>query len=189
MEREIHDDCGHTACKCCTTRLASCTTLNNTRVVCTNNCTFYQRSLGTCTENCTTYDDNVGTCVDYRMCTNPLEQQCCVEPGCVCCDRCSAQPFCDDGYGVCRERCGREERHLHRGCKESGCKCCTSRLATCRNVASCPGECRDRRLCFQPIANYTCDGPDCMCCDTCSEESSVTTAMEDADCLAFPRSV
>ncbi|KAK8719244.1 hypothetical protein OTU49_014157, partial [Cherax quadricarinatus] len=99
-------DCGHTACKCCTTRLAKCSTIMNKQDFCVNNCTSLERSLGTCKENRS--DRSHGICVDFRKCSDPLEHQCCSESDCVCCNKCNAQPFCDDGHGVCKERCATE---------------------------------------------------------------------------------
>ncbi|XP_069955101.1 tenascin-like [Cherax quadricarinatus] len=139
-EREIRGHCGHVDCKCCTTRLA----------------------------NCTTPKHSSGICVDYRMCSNPKEHQCCTEPDCVCCDKCNAQPFCDDGHGVCREVCEITERELHKGCSKTGCKCCTTRLAKCGETSNCPGDCQDKRICATSAGNYSCGSEDCICCDTCS---------------------
>nr|XP_053634285.1 cadmium metallothionein-like [Cherax quadricarinatus] len=139
QEREIENGCSVSGCKCCTLQVATC----NASAQCP------------------------GMCVDSRKCTKPLHNSRCSGRHCICCDKCNAQPFCNGGHGVCRNSCLSHEREDEgSSCGESGCKCCTVRLAVCLSSNNCSGICLDSSLCTNPIANSSCSGDYCVCCDS-----------------------
>ncbi|KAK8729643.1 hypothetical protein OTU49_008243, partial [Cherax quadricarinatus] len=132
--------CRYSGCKCCTSREASCPV----------------------SANCP------GICMDIRTCKLPLNNYTCSGSDCMCCDKCNAQPMCNEGYGMCRQVCHSFEIEEAKGCLGADCKCCTPPKARCPPSGNCPGICMDIELCNNPLTNYRCTGPDCICCDKCS---------------------
>nr|XP_053633957.1 keratin-associated protein 5-3-like [Cherax quadricarinatus] len=219
-ELEVKDGCGDSACKCCSSRLATCNASNSCSGICTDKIVMIKvlvmaamecaespasawrgqvqcyaqpicnGSNGVCRErcysgeleveggcispgckcctprytNCPVTNNCSGVCMDVKLCKNPLANNSCIGSDCICCDKCSINPVCDEGYGVCREFCLKEELEVKDGCGDSACKCCSSRLATCNASNSCSGICTDVRTCTNPLGN-NCSGLNCVCCD------------------------
>ncbi|KAK8720198.1 hypothetical protein OTU49_013519, partial [Cherax quadricarinatus] len=88
MEREVKGSCGQSGCKCCSYHDAEC---HDT-------------------------DDCPGICMDRRLCKTPLNNYSCDGHDCTCCDKCGTKPFCDEGFGVCRESCNKRERQINGDC-------------------------------------------------------------------------
>ncbi|XP_069999467.1 balbiani ring protein 3 [Penaeus vannamei] len=176
-------------CTCCTncTAMANCTA---ERGVCRQTCLpgesvvdkgctgFNCKCCRPANEVCNATSTCPGMCKDSRLCAQAdrIANASCTGEYCTCCTNCAAMANCTAERGVCRQTCLPGESVVDKGCTGFNCKCCRPANEVCNATSTCPGMCKDSRLCAQAdrIANASCTGEFCTCCIDCKMESNCT---------------